>query len=313
MTATVHTFMLRATSCLATLVGLTVSSSAAAMTKIAILPIQRDGAAAAELPALIDEVLLSAVQGSGDLRVVGKSDLEVLLGSEEQRDLLGCDETTCFSEIGKTLAVDKLIAGQIAMIPDGALISLKLIDLTTAVVEGRTTQVVRGDSRAIVDALPGIVRQLFASAKDSDRDGIGDLADRCPAELEDKNTFEDNDGCADELRRRAARPEEGDIVARMRDREVAKADDENAARVRRGLWLVAFGAVSGGGAGVFGWLGEKRNDEIQAGGYASRDELQSAVDRGFWLNVGTIALGVVSAGLLGLGGYFIAGDSGTEP
>ncbi len=57
---------------------------------------------------------------------------------------------------------------------------------------------------------------------DADEDGIPDAADRCPADPEDKNGFEDADGCPD-----AARDTDADGIPDMHDKCVSDPEDKN--------------------------------------------------------------------------------------
>ncbi len=60
---------------------------------------------------------------------------------------------------------------------------------------GGGTSVLRGFGSPAVRVLAGAVYAPFLA--DTDRDGIGDEDDRCPTEAEDRDGFEDNDGCAE--------------------------------------------------------------------------------------------------------------------
>ena len=61
-----------------------------------------------------------------------------------------------------------------------------------------------------------------AGAADRDGDGLPDTADKCPAEPEDKNGFEDADGCPD-----GTRDTDGDQIPDAKDRCPAEAEDAN--------------------------------------------------------------------------------------
>ncbi len=59
-------------------------------------------------------------------------------------------------------------------------------------------------------------------ARDTDGDGIPDLKDKCPAEAEDANGFEDADGCPD-----GARDTDGDLIPDFKDKCPLEAEDLN--------------------------------------------------------------------------------------
>ena len=58
---------------------------------------------------------------------------------EAQRQMSGCDASSCLGEIAEALGVDRLVLGSIARIDNRTLVSLRLVDMKTMVVLRRTT------------------------------------------------------------------------------------------------------------------------------------------------------------------------------
>jgi hypothetical protein len=132
--------------------------------------------------------------------VVGKSDIETLIGFEKLKDAVACGSTSCYAEIGGALGVDEIVTGTVGKLPPYLMLTLKRID-------SRRNQVVRqiahklveseGDSE-VVDAIPGAIAELFdlpgakRSSKAVDDD---DLAPPPPAKAPlSKATFKTHDG-----------------------------------------------------------------------------------------------------------------------
>jgi len=93
--------------------------------------------------------------------VIGRGDVVAMIGFEQQRLLLGCEESSCMAEIGGALGVRWLVSGTLARLGRETVLSLKLIDLTSAAVVARTTRRAPGEDR-LADQSEGAVAELVA-------------------------------------------------------------------------------------------------------------------------------------------------------
>lgn len=123
--------------------------------KIVVMPLtaSRVDSAAVEV---LDELLTTFVRGLGRYQVIGKSDIDSMLGLENMKDQMGCDDATCAAEIGGALGASLLIAGKAARLGDNLILVLKLISANEQKVMNSAKHRVRNDEnlydRAIVDA-----------------------------------------------------------------------------------------------------------------------------------------------------------------
>lgn len=85
----------------------------------------------------LDEMLLSALHRSGQYRVLGPADLNAMLGAEQLKDALGCDDVACAAEIGGALGARWMVAGALAPLADQVLLSLRLLDTEASAVLSR--------------------------------------------------------------------------------------------------------------------------------------------------------------------------------
>jgi hypothetical protein len=136
------------------------------MIKVAVMPVQVEENAAGQVPNLVDDYLLTAVQDLGGHEVIGQDDIEAVLGLEKQKGLLGCTKTNCFSELSGALGVEKLVLMRIGLIEADNkrtewVVTLKLIDIRTAVVEARSSEFIAGSAKVLLKSLPMIVDKLF--------------------------------------------------------------------------------------------------------------------------------------------------------
>jgi TolB-like protein len=112
---------------------------------------------------ILSEVALTEATAIGGLEVIGRSDINALLGLEKQRQLLGCGEdTSCLVEIGGALGVDYLLTGSLGRL--GALyrVDLRLVDARKARVLDRAGESVSGDEEKLVATIQRGVRRLLA-------------------------------------------------------------------------------------------------------------------------------------------------------
>ena len=139
--------------------------SLAASQRIAVLPVQADPSAEGQVPKLLDEYVLTGVErAAGGASVIGQDDILSLIGFEKQKDLLRCDEGACIADIGGALGAQRLVVVKVARIGAEWVVSSKLIDVAQTRVLRRRTDFVVGESKALLQAMAGMMAQLFGAA-----------------------------------------------------------------------------------------------------------------------------------------------------
>ncbi len=176
--------------------------SAPAKPKLAVLPVQLDTSARGAVPDIFDDYVLAAVHERGRYAAIGQDDVNAVLSFEKQKEALGCDELSCFADIGGALGVDKLMVVKVAKVEQRWLVSLKLIDIRSTTVEARTTDAVTGSPAALVESVPAMVNKLFggpvatpAAASPPRRCEVTLAAEGCPNRPTDtwaRGTFVDD-------------------------------------------------------------------------------------------------------------------------
>jgi len=135
--------------------------AAAERPKLAVISTQVEQSAKGQLPKLFDDYLLTAVHELGTFEVVGQDDINALIGFEKQKQLLGCDDVTCMADIGGALGVELLLGAKVARLANDWAITIKVINIKSVKVESRSSDFVKGDAKALLEAVPGIVHKLF--------------------------------------------------------------------------------------------------------------------------------------------------------
>ncbi|MCK5689305.1 hypothetical protein KAI87_08545 [Myxococcota bacterium] len=137
----------------------------AELPKLAILPTQLDVSAQGKVPALIDDYILTAAHNLGVYQVIGQDDIAAIVGFEQQKDLLGCDDASCFADIGGALGVDRIAIFKVALLGDDWAVTGKLINIAATKVERRTSAFIHGDTKSLLKGVPALVEELMSLSK----------------------------------------------------------------------------------------------------------------------------------------------------
>lgn len=130
--------------------------------KVAVLPTQIDPSAR-EIPQIIDDYVLTAVQDLGGLEVIGQDDIGAILGFEKQKELFGCDDTSCFAQIGGALGVAKLVVVRVAKVASDWAVTAKLMQIQGEPrVDARNAEFVSGSAKELLRSIGPIVAALFS-------------------------------------------------------------------------------------------------------------------------------------------------------
>jgi hypothetical protein len=143
-------------------------------TKIAVVPTQLEESAKGMVPSLFDDYLLTAVQNTSGAQVIGQDDIGAMLGFDKQKQIMNCDDTACMADIGGALGVDKIVSVKIARLGDDWVATAKLINIKATKVEARVNEIVPGDTKALLKAVPRLTGKLFGQevAESSDSGGV---------------------------------------------------------------------------------------------------------------------------------------------
>ena len=133
----------------------------APVTKVAVIPTHVDDNAKGEIPELFDDHVLTAVQSLAGLTAIGQDDINAMLGLEQQKELLGCDDVSCVAEIGGALGVDKLMVLKVARVGAKWAVTAKIMTTDPPSVEKRTSNFVEGGTEELMEAMGWIVPEVF--------------------------------------------------------------------------------------------------------------------------------------------------------
>lgn len=143
-------------------IGVPESASAQRKVRVAILDIRALGSTEGSKAELLNEVALTEASSMPGFEVIGKSDINAIIGFEKQKKVMGCSEdSSCLAEIGGALGVDFIMVGSVGAIEDLYRLDLKLVETKKAKVKSRIGVSVEGKERKLVAAIQKAVHDLL--------------------------------------------------------------------------------------------------------------------------------------------------------
>lgn len=142
------------------------ASAASARCKAAVLDLAPGEGVSVERARSFTEVITSEVGAHLPCSVLSRSEIRALVSFEVERQLSGCDASSCLSEIGDALGVDRVVLGTFSRIADDegergrSLVSLRLVDMTSMEVLRRVTDSFEGDDKDAVKWVAWLARRL---------------------------------------------------------------------------------------------------------------------------------------------------------
>ena len=144
------------------LVCLSAVAYAAEPVSVAVMEFTSKGGVTQDQMDALSDMLAKEIEGLGDYRVIGKSDISSMLSLEEQKQRLNaCDDQACLAEIGGALGVRWVVVGNVSLFGDTYLFNMKLIDVEKARVAGRVSKSIKGGESKLIAELPSGARELF--------------------------------------------------------------------------------------------------------------------------------------------------------
>lgn len=133
-----------------------------ALPSAAVLPLQARKGVDTDTAGLLTGRLVATLRVQGLFsRVVDTSELEQLLGFEQQKQLLACDSQSCLAEIAGALGVDYLVSGSLGRLGDAWLVNLTLTNTRTVQAAGTVSTKIRGQNEEIlVDSIESLTQDL---------------------------------------------------------------------------------------------------------------------------------------------------------
>jgi hypothetical protein len=112
---------------------------------------------------LFTDALVGELRKRPRLSVLSPSDVGAALGYEKQKQLLGCSDAGCLTEIAGAMGADRLVSGNVGRVGKSLVVYLSMVDAAKAQMITSVSERLKSDSdEAFLDALPGFVKLLLA-------------------------------------------------------------------------------------------------------------------------------------------------------
>jgi len=111
--------------------------------------------------ALTDVLLVESNKLRG-VEVIGMQDIEAVLGLEQKKTLLGCDDVSCMAEIGGALGVQAIVSSKVARIGRTYLLTIRVIDTKAVKPINSVQESVEGPPDALIAAARRLMPQALA-------------------------------------------------------------------------------------------------------------------------------------------------------
>lgn len=136
------------------------STFAYSKTSIAVLNIKSSKVEKSDLTAVTNFVT-TELSKYNQFKIISWDDVAKMLEYEARKQLLGCDDEKCISEIGGALGVDYILAGDMGGLGTNYIFNLKVIDINKAVTMSRVSETVSGDLGLFIDKIPNMIKELL--------------------------------------------------------------------------------------------------------------------------------------------------------
>jgi TolB-like protein len=142
------------------------SAHAAEKSRVVMLNVNASTPKLDTLASAVTEQVMTELNETGRIDVVGSSDLAAVLGMERQRQLLGCSEqsTTCLAELSSALGAPWLVLGTLSQAGKALRLDLKLIRADDGKAVWRSGKSLK-DEGVVFDAVSGLVKGLVEALK----------------------------------------------------------------------------------------------------------------------------------------------------
>lgn len=130
--------------------------------RIAAYDPQANGLADEKIGRLVAEATLAELRKLERVSTVGMSEIREMLSFEQSRQLLGCGEDACLTEIGGALGVDELLNTSLSVLGDSSLLTVRRVDMRRATINGTASRRMKtGNGEEFLAVLGDVLAELY--------------------------------------------------------------------------------------------------------------------------------------------------------
>jgi TolB-like protein len=115
-------------------------AAAADKPKLVVMPLQVAGGVDREVGDLFTEAVTEDIGRKGFFDAISQKEIGTLMAVDRQRQLLGCDESNCLTELAGATGARFILTGSVAKLGDNFQLTLQVLDSTKSQPLGRSTR-----------------------------------------------------------------------------------------------------------------------------------------------------------------------------
>jgi hypothetical protein len=143
-------------------VRLTCARAAVKSLKLVVLKLESRGGLEPQTVDLFTDALVGELRRN-PVSVMTSADVAAVLGQERQRQLSGCTDSSCLTELGGALGADRIIHGSVGRVGGSLVVNLTSLDpRSSRAVASVSERLQGGKDEAFLDALPSLAYQLLS-------------------------------------------------------------------------------------------------------------------------------------------------------
>lgn len=133
---------------------------------LAILDFALSGDIPPELARTLGDVAAQEAARLGSFQVISQRDVVAQLGHEQTKQLLGCDDSSCYAELSGALNTDLLISGSVSLVESTYLFTMSLIDVRQSRPVRRASETLpRATQAELLDASKRLAHEALTGNK----------------------------------------------------------------------------------------------------------------------------------------------------
>ncbi len=115
----------------------------------------------------ISGFITAEVEKLSGMKAVSDADVKTILEGEARQQTCGVENTSCIAEIGNALGVPEAVSGDLGRMGDYWMLNMRRLNVRTALVISRVGKQIKGDTNALIEAIPGAVGELFGKIEET--------------------------------------------------------------------------------------------------------------------------------------------------
>ncbi|MFC1609655.1 hypothetical protein ACFL6C_01730 [Myxococcota bacterium] len=112
----------------------------------------------------LNELFTSEAGKIPGYKVIGQSEIKDMVGFETQKQMLGCTDESCFSEIGGALGVSFIVSGSVGKVGETFVINVRLIDIMKTQTKNRVGETIAGRVELLTDMIRIVAWKLMSDS-----------------------------------------------------------------------------------------------------------------------------------------------------